>query len=76
MTELEQEPWTSPLDQAVAFAAQLAGGLIGAESTPASPARWLEGVPTLEHVGSWIQPIGTPLEIWVLGEPDQQEETE
>lgn len=66
----------SPLDQAVAFADQMAAGLVGAESIPASPARWLDGVPTLEHVASWLRPLGAPQEIWVLGEPDQQETSE
>lgn len=28
------------------------------------PARWLDGLPGLEHVGSWIRPVGAPMEIW------------
>jgi hypothetical protein len=53
----------------------MAAGLVGAETIPASPARWLDGVPGLDIVGSWLRPLGTPQEIWVLGEPGQQEET-
>lgn len=56
----------SNLDQAEAVAEELRTGLFGAESIPALPARWLDGVPMVEthKAGEWMVPLGGHREVY------------